>query len=254
MMGTIKKTETKRTFRNSVYAEMSKLSSLPFIWLILIGTLGMTIVFAFAFSLNARGNFSGETTEIINLGLTPITYTHAGFFILGVIASCSEYIGGQIRTTFLTIPNRIEQRLAATIGLIPIAFLSALIVTVTSITLAYILLSSNNINFDFGLAIRMIINASIYLTLMAILSSAIGTMVRRSIPVIGGLFLYLFVLSPLLLGQTFAFYLPDMASYTLWFPSAPEEAPPAIVAWMVLIGWTLVFLIASMVITKRRDT
>ncbi|MGO3170127.1 MAG: hypothetical protein ACTIJA_03650 [Bavariicoccus seileri] len=253
MKGITQKKETKRTFGNSVYAEMSKLWSLPFNWLILIGTLGVTIAFALIFSINARGSFSGEATEVISIGLTPITYTHAGFFVFGVIASCSEYIGGQVRTTLIAMPNRIEQKLAATVALIPIGFISAVLVSVTSVTITYIMFGSGNAELDIWLTLHMIFNSAIYLTMMTILSAAIGTMVRKSIPVVGGIFLYLFVISPLLLGQTFSFYLPDIVSYTLWFPNAPEEAPPAIVAWLLLIGWTLAFLITSIVIAKRRD-
>ncbi|MBY7141905.1 hypothetical protein KFZ56_02145 [Virgibacillus sp. NKC19-3] len=252
-METIKKAKMKRTFGNSVYAEMSKLSSLPFIWLILFGTLAMTIIFALVFPINTRENFSGEAADFINLGLTPITYTHAGFYILGVIASCSEYIGGQIRTTLTVIPNRIEQRLAATVGIIPVAFISALVICVISVTITYFMFNNIDMEIDMWLTMRMILNAAIYLTMMTIFSSAMGIIVRRSIPVVGGLMVYLFIVSPLLVGQSFAFYLPDVASTTLWFTNAPEEAPPSIIAWMVLIGWTLVFLIASIVITKRRD-
>lgn len=254
MMETIKKTAAKRTFGNSVYAELSKLWSLPFLWLVIIGTLGMTVAFACIFTMSTRGSLSGEATDLINLGMTPITYTQAGFFILGVIASCSEYIGGQIRTTLLAIPNRIEQRLAATAALISIAFVTALLVCVTSIIVTYIFIGHSNINFDAWLTMRSIFNAAIYLTLMAILSSAIGNLVQRSIPVIGGIFLYLFVISPLLLGQSFSFYLPDIASYTLWFPTRPEAAPPMIAAWIVIVGWTLVFFITSIIAAKRRDT
>ena len=254
MIKTTRKTKFKRTFWHSVYAEISKLWSLPFIWVVLIGTLGITITFALIFSINARGSFSGEATEVISLGLTPMTYTQAGIFVFGVIASCSEYIGGQVGTTLTAIPNRIEQRLAATVALIPFAFISAILVNIISVMITYIMFGSGNADFDIWLNLHMIFNSAVYLTLMTILSSAIGTMVRKSIPVVGGVFLYLFVISPLLLGQAFSFYLPDIASYTLWFPNAPEEAPPAIVAWILLIGWTLAFLIASIVIAKRRDS
>ncbi|GIN70296.1 hypothetical protein J14TS2_07710 [Bacillus sp. J14TS2] len=252
-MKTVKKMESTRTFSHSVSAEMSKLWSLPFLWLVLIGALGITIVFACIFTLSSRGSISGEATDAVILGMTPISYIQAGFFIFGVIASCSEYIGGQIRTTFLAIPNRIEQRLAATVALIPITFVSALLVCVTTITVTYILLGNTNTVFDMWLTIRMILNAAIYLLLMTILSSAIGTLVQRSIPIIGGLFLYLFIISPLIVGQPFSFYLPDTASATLWFPTPPEGAPPAIEAWMVVLGWPLIFLIISIIIAKRQD-
>jgi hypothetical protein len=78
-------------------------------------------------------------------------------------------------------------------------------------------------------------------------------LIRRAIPAAAILLVYLLILSPLLQGQNW-YFLPDIASYTLWFASVPDTAPPVIVSWLVLLAWTLAFLVPSIGIANRRDT
>ena len=106
-------------FTDAVRAEASKLWSLPATWLVLGGTLALTIVLSIAFGTSANIG-PDQTVNILDYGVTAVTWTQCGFFLLGVIASTSEYIGGQIRTTLIAIPDRITWRLAATAALVPI--------------------------------------------------------------------------------------------------------------------------------------
>ncbi|MGW3472926.1 hypothetical protein ACWDKQ_31675 [Saccharopolyspora sp. NPDC000995] len=85
-----------------------------------------------------------------------------------------------------------------------------------------------------------------------VLSSAVGFLVRRTVPAAAGLLVCLLIVSPLLQGQDL-YWLPDMASYSLWYATAPEGAPPAPVEWLVVVGWTLAFLVPSIVAFRRRD-
>ncbi|MGO1974717.1 MAG: hypothetical protein ACTH2Q_17305 [Propionibacteriaceae bacterium] len=106
---------------------------------------------------------------------------------------------------------------------------------------------------DLALALRITLNAAGYLTLVAILSSALGFLIRKAVPAAAILLVQLLVVSPLLQGQTW-YFLPDIASSTLWFATVPETAPAAAVAWLVLLGWTLAVLVPSIIAARRRDT
>ncbi len=252
-MTTTAATRTRgRAFADAVRAEASKLWSLPATWLLLGGTLALTIVLSIAFGTSANLG-SGQAVNILDYGVTAVTWTQCGFFLFGVIASTSEYIGGQIRTTLVAIPDRIAWRLAATAALVPLAFIGGLLVVVASITAILLTTGIAVTEVDLGLAARIITSAAGYLTLMAVLSSALGLLIRRAIPAAAILLVYLLILSPLLQGQNW-YLLPDIASYTLWFASVPDTAPPAIVAWLILVAWTLAFLVPSITIANRRDT
>lgn len=252
-MTTTTATRTRgRAFADAVRAEASKLWSLPATWLLLGGTLAVTIVLSIAFGTSASLG-SSQTVNILDYGVTAVTWTQCGFFLLGVIASTSEYIGGQIRTTLVAIPDRIAWRLAATAALVPLAFVAGLLVVLASITTILLTTGASVSEVDLGMAARIITSAAGYLTLMAVLSSALGLLIRRAIPAAAVLLVYLLILSPLLQGQNW-YFLPDIASYTLWFASVPDTAPPAIIAWLILAAWTLAFLAPSISIANRRDT
>ncbi|KAA9110719.1 hypothetical protein [Microbacterium rhizomatis] len=252
-MTTTTATRTRgRAFADAVRTEASKLWSLPATWLLLGGTLALTIVLSIAFGTSANLG-PGQTVNILDYGVTAVTWTQCGFFLLGVIASTSEYIGGQIRTTLVAIPDRIAWRLAATVALVPFAFVAGFLVVGASITTILLTTGASVTEADLGLAARIITSAAGYLTLMAVLSSALGFLIRRAIPAAAILLVYLLILSPLLQSQNW-YFLPDIASYTLWFASIPDTAPPALVSWLVLLAWTLAFLIPSISIANRRDT
>lgn len=237
---------------HAVCAEGSKLCSLPAIWMVLGGTLALTIVLSIAFGVNATME-PGSGVNILDYGVTPLTWTQVGFFLLGVIAASSEYIGGQIRTTLVAIPDRTLQRLAATVAVIPLAFTAAIITIIASISTIVLTTSTPFTSLDPALTFRITLSAAAYFTMMAILSSALGFLIRGAIPAAAILLVYLLIISPLLQGQDW-YFLPDIASYTLWFATTPDTAPPAAAAWLILVAWTLALLLPSLIMAKRRDT
>lgn len=64
---------------HAVCAEGSKLCSLPAIWMVLGGTLALTIVLSIAFGVNATME-PGSGVNILDYGVTPLTWTQVGFF------------------------------------------------------------------------------------------------------------------------------------------------------------------------------
>lgn len=243
----------RRAFGDAVRAEGSKLWSLPATWLVLGGTLTSTVILSIAFGTNlGDGTSENSRASILDYGVTAVTWTQCGF-LLGVIASSSEYINGQIRTSLIAMPDRVRWRLAATLALAPLALGAGLIVVTASVTTILITTRFSLSEVDLGTAARIVLSAAVYLTLMAVLSSALGLLLRRAIPAAAILLMYLLIISPLLQSQNW-YFLPDTASYTLWFASVPDTAPSAPVSWLVLFAWTSVFLVPSIVVARRRDT
>lgn len=239
-------------FADAVRAEASKLWSLPASWLVLAGTLALTIVLSIAFGTNAQIG-SASSATVLDYGVTAVTWTQCGFLLLGVIAATSEYIGGQVRTTLVAIPDRITQRLAAAAALVPLALLAAVVTVIASITTVLLATGTSLEQVHLALALRITLNAAGYLALMALLGSALGFLIRKAIPAAAIPLVHLLVISPLLQGQNW-YFLPDIAGYTLWFATVPETAPPAFIAWLTLLAWTLAFLVPSIIDARRRDT
>lgn len=238
-------------------AELSKLWSLPATWLTLAGTLALTVLLSVLFVREAeRTSGVGSTAAavgVLDFGVAALGWSQIGFFLLGVISAASEYVGGQIRTTLIAVPDRAVQRLAANSALTLLAFPAASLTVLTSIATVVVVSGTSVEELDGAVLARIVLSAAGYLVCMAILSAAIGLLVRKTIPAAAVLLVYLLIVSPLLQGQNW-YFLPDMASYALWYATVPPEAPPAILCWLIVIAWTVAAAIPATMAFIRRDT
>lgn len=96
-------------------AELDKLMTLTVTWLTLLATFILNLLLAAAFTSVALQGAAG-TQSILNTGLASMGYLQVGFIILGILAACSEYTGGQIRTTLTATPWRGLQLCAKYLG------------------------------------------------------------------------------------------------------------------------------------------
>ncbi|GAB3616559.1 hypothetical protein GCM10027416_11160 [Okibacterium endophyticum] len=238
-------------------AELSKLRSLPAIWLTLAGTLALTVLLSLLFIRDAEfttgADVTADAVNVLDYGVVALGWSQVGFFLLGVIAATSEYIGGQIRTTLIAVPHRVLQRLAANTALAITVFSMALLTIAISIGTVLVSSGTAITELDGALVARIVFGAAGYLTCMALLSAALGLLIRRAVPAAAILLVYLLIVSPLLQGQNW-YFLPDMASYALWYATVPETAPPAIVCWLVVVAWTLAAVVPATLRFARRDT
>lgn len=239
-----------QAFVDAVRSEWAKLVTLPATWLVLGGTLALTIVLSWAFAAQAR---LGEgSVGVLDFGVTALGWSQCGFFLLGVAAATSEHVGGQIRTTLVAMPDRTAQRLAGVVALVGLAAVASLVTVSASVATVLAVTRRPITEVDPATGGRVLVGAAGYLVCMTVLSSALGFIVRRMIPTAAGILVYLLILSPLLQGQDL-YWLPDMASYSLWYATVPETAPPQVVAWAVVVAWTLAALSVSLVVYRRRD-
>ncbi|TCP54334.1 hypothetical protein EV191_103379 [Tamaricihabitans halophyticus] len=215
-------------FCRAMHSELVKLWSLPAFWLTLAGTFGGALLLTLALS-SAPPTGPVELDKVL---VQPVAYAQAGFVLLGVLAACSEYAGGQIRTTLLAMPQRVSQRLAATAALLLLALVVAALVVGGGVLFGYVLLAEAAGALDAGLLVPSALNAIGYLAVLTVLGAALGTLTRRVLPAAAALLLYLFVLSPLVSGQPVTDTQPDTAG---------------------LAPWSLAFLVASIVVVKHRD-
>lgn len=238
-------------FVDAVRAELSKILTLPAARLTTGGTAALSALLAFFFASQAAE--SSGSLDSLDVAMAALPYAQAGLFVLGVVIATSEYVGGQIRTTLVAMPRRVAQRLAATVALVLVALPAALVTVLVTVGTSALVLDGRGAFPEAATVTRTIVSASFYLVLMVVFSAAIGFLTKRALPAAGALVLYLVVVSPMLLGQPLSVYLPDIVGYTLWFSTAPEGAPPAPVAWLIVLAWTLAALVPSIVVYRRRD-
>lgn len=214
-----------------------------------MGTFILNLVLAAAFTSSGLQGAAG-TQSILNIGLASMGYLQAGFIILGILATCSEYTGGQIRTTLTTIPWRGFQlstkHFALAIITTPVAFLIA----ASGILYTFMMMRDTA---------ETLVGATGYLTLTTLLSAAIGALLRRTTPALVVLLGYYFIVSPLTIQRGFLpgikNYFPDAAGYYMYMPASTDEINvlTPMQGTGILMLWTLIFIIVAIVFYRKRD-
>lgn len=237
-------------------AELDKLVTLPLVWRTLMGTFILNVVLAAAFT-SAGPQGAAGTQSILNIGLASMGYLQAGFIILGILATCSEYTGGQIRTTLTTIPWRGFQlsmkHLALAIVTIPMAF----IIAASGVLYAFIMIRDTALVIEIDAMIKTLAGATGYLTLTTLLSAAIGALLRRTTPALVALLGHYFIVSPLLrdflprIKNAF----PDTAGYYMYMPPSSNEINilTPMQGTGIFMLWTLIFITVAIVFYRKRD-
>ncbi|GAB7036534.1 MULTISPECIES: hypothetical protein [Catenuloplanes] len=154
-----------------LHAELLKLWSLPSLRLTVALTLAATGLLRWA---------AGEP------GALPLTYTQAGFLVLGVLAVSSEHeAGAQFHTTLLAMPRRLP-------------LLAAKSLTLAATTLPVAATASLTCGAD----------ATAYLTLTTLLSAAVTTVIRYPVAALLPLLAVYFIVGPLF-REELGSWLPD---------------------------------------------
>ncbi|MCM3257943.1 ABC transporter permease [Paenibacillus lautus] len=237
-------------------AELEKLVTLPLIWFTLIGTFILNLGLAAAFtSIGLQGAIG--TQKILNIGFASMGYLQAGFIILGILATCSEYIGGQIRTTLAAIPCRGIQLSMKHLALAIITVPAAFIIAASGVLYTYMMMKDTAAAIDIDTMVEALAGATGYLTLTTLLSAAIGALLRRTTPALVVLLGYYFVVSPLSRDflPSIKMYFPDTAGYYMYMPPSSDEInvlSPMQGTGISMI-WTLIFITAAIVFYRKRD-
>lgn len=234
-------------------AELDKLVTLPMIRLILTVTFILNFVIAAAYTSVALQGAAG-TQSILDTGLASMGYLQAGFIILGIAATCSEYTGGQIRTTLTVMPWRGVQLSAKMLALAMITIPAAIITAGSGVLYAFIMLGDTALMAEIDTAILTLAGATGYLTLTALLSAAVGAILRRTTPAVVMLLSYYFIISPLS-RDWLPGYLPDKAGYYMHTPPSMDDGNvlTPMEGTGITILWTLGFIAAAVVVYRRRD-
>lgn len=244
-----------RKITNILGAELNKLVTLPSIWLTISGTFILNLALAAAFtSIGQQGAACSQS--ILDIGLATMGYLQAGFILLGILAACSEYTGGQIRSTLTVMPWRGLQLSAKLAALATITVTAALIIAASGVLYTLFMMrdTAAGAGIEIDTMLKALAGATGYLTLTALLSAAIGSLLRRTTPALVILLGYYFVISPVS-GDALPGYFPDKAGSYMYMLSSADKSDvltPMQGTGIVML-WTLLCITAAIVLYRKRD-
>ncbi|MGO3170126.1 MAG: ABC transporter permease [Bavariicoccus seileri] len=239
-------------------SELSKLNSLPFIWVACAAGLIVPNVIAIITSL------SGSPGASVDTGFSELSVGALGAIILGGIAIGSEYVtegedsasGRQITTSLIAIPSRIRL-LIAKFGAIALSTMVLAIFAVASVFITFLLLNGSEvltINADMFIRIGGVI---VYWIFLALFTFGLTVLTRNAIIPISIMVInssgvpitYLLTqMNPL------ATYLPDMAGQKMFTRGVDTGLELAPIAGGAVMGvWVFVLLIIAGITFFRRD-
>ncbi|MCI0689353.1 MAG: hypothetical protein L0Y54_19275 [Sporichthyaceae bacterium] len=233
-------------------------------------TVGLTAFFAAVGGTDATEAGQGDDDVVVN-SLRGIYLGQLAVITLGAVVGASEYATGLIRTTFAAVPRR-RQVLAAKAAVLGTAMTAAgLLASFASFLIAQPLLQSNGYvapaypppSLFSEPVLRAVIGTGIFLTLLALLSLALGMILRRTgatISIMVGLTLVPLIAaepgSPLM-SEEIAVWVRRIAPIAgMAIQQTRERLDTAIGPWAgfgVLCAWTAAALLAAGWLLTRRD-
>ncbi|KOP68323.1 hypothetical protein AMS62_26045 [Bacillus sp. FJAT-18019] len=253
-------------------AELSKLFSLPGIWLaFLIGVFAPAVVAALDSLAQKEEIIAGVSTRLSEVGYIGLGLGVQGVIILGVLAVSSEYLtessesgGGQQITTSLTVvSSRLHFLLAKACAVTVISILLCIVAMMTIVSTTHFILGE----YAPALEWSRLIGAVCYWTFTALLALGITLLTKNGIIPLAVLMINSSVVSfsVLLYKVTkLALYLPDRAGLEMFmFTSDKFDIPSTgslfdrfhtpFTGGLVMCAWVVVIFIIAAIVFHRRD-
>ncbi|MEK5254849.1 ABC transporter permease [Paenibacillus sp. FSL F4-0125] len=242
------------------HSELSKLFSLPGIWLAsLIGAFAPAVVAALDSIAQKEDIIAGVSTRLPEVGYIGLGFGVQGVIILGVLAVSSEYLtessesgGGQQITTSLTVvSSRLHFLLAKAGAVTVISILICIVAIITIVPVTHLILGEYTPAFEWS----RLIGAVCYWTFTALLAFGLTILTKNGIIPLSVLMINSSVVSfSVLLAKVtkLAFYLPDRAGIDM-FMSMSDRYHTPFTGGLVMFAWVVAIFIAAAIVFHRRD-
>jgi hypothetical protein len=251
-------------FARVLRSEWIKVTTVPST-VILIATsvvvmIGLALLFAWTLGLAADDAPSGGALAVPSSGLA---FGQLLVASLAVVLIASEWGTGMIRSTMVAVPGRTQALLAKAAVIAAISFVVGFLSALASYFVTQPILEAQGL--DFGLAeegvLLSIVNSGTFLALVALISMAIGTLLRNTaggVVTAVGLFFVLPVIMQTLAGLAgwvadAARFLPGEAGMQMVAVTTAEGALTSLEGGLTMAAWALGLLVLALVVTKKRD-
>jgi ABC-2 type transport system permease protein len=222
--------------------------------------LGMLIA---AFTGNAFDDMSAReqlTFDPTFISFAGMSLGQLAMIVFGVLVVSNEYSTGMIRTSLAAVPQRgtfLFSKIAVATGL---AFVVALATSFAAFFLGQAMLGEHRAEFGDPGVLRAVIGGGLYMTLIALFSMAVATMLRGPMLSLGILMPFFFLISGILgnvdatkkVGQ----FLPDQAGSRIMQVVTPLDDDKPYGPWGglgIMVLWVLTALAGGYALLKRRD-
>ncbi|MFI0784233.1 ABC transporter permease [Streptomyces lydicus] len=208
-------------------------------------------------SMPARDRLSFDATNVSFAGMG---LGQLAMIVFGVLVVSNEYSTGMIRASLAAVPQRgtfLFCKLAVATALV---FVVGLVTSFVAFFAGQAALGDLRVHLGDPGVLRAVIGGGLYMTLIALFSMAVATMLRSPMLSLGILMPFFFLISNIL-GNVSATrkigrYLPDQAGSKIMqvVPRVNDDVPYGPWGGLgIMIAWTVAALVGGYVVLKKRD-
>ncbi|WP_306321821.1 MULTISPECIES: ABC transporter permease subunit [unclassified Streptomyces] len=208
-------------------------------------------------NMSAKNQLTFDPTFISFSGLS---LGQLAMVVFGVLVVAGEYSTGMIRTSLAAVPQRGTFLFSKVAVATLLALVIALITSFASFYLGQLMLGDHSTDLGAPNVLRAVLGAAVYMTLMAMFSMGVASMLRSPMLSLGILMPFFFLVSPILgsvsATKKIAQYFPDQAGLKVMQVVTPpdDDAPYGPMGGLaILLVWVAVALIIGYVLLKKRD-
>lgn len=248
-----------------IRSEWIKLRSVRSTWFVLAVTVlaiaGIGLLVAYVDRAHWSTMSAADRADIdpVNQSLIGVTLAQLAVGVLGVLVAGGEYATGMIRATFAAVPRRLPVLVAKAGVLAAVTFTVCLVAVLVAFAGGQAMFGSLGISVGRGEAVRAVLGASLYLTVVAVMGIGLGFLVRSTAGGIATLLAVLLVL-PITLSAvpggfstTLGRYLPSTAGRALFVNYGGDAAYSPWTGFGIFLLYAVAVLAAAALVLRRRD-
>lgn len=249
-----------------IKSEWTKIRSVAStIWTLSLAAV-VTVALGILISLLSKNEFDNMSAKD-QLSFDPTFISFAGMslgqlamIVFGVLVVSNEYSTGMIRTSLSAVPQRGAFLFSKIAVATVLAFVVGIITSFVAFFLGQAMLGSHKASIGDPGVLRAVIGGGLYMTLIAVFSMGVATMLRSPMLSLGILMPFFFLISNIL-GAVSATkkvgrYLPDQAGSKIMQVVTPIDDDTPYGPWgglAIMVAWVAVAVVGGYVLLKKRD-
>jgi ABC-type transport system involved in multi-copper enzyme maturation permease subunit len=261
----VARTRVRRArFVHALRSEWVKLYSLRSTWWTLgsaaVAVIGLSVVIAYVVGTTKPDAEAAIVVEPSTVLAGSLLFGQLLVGTLGVLFVASEYSTGMIRSTIAAVPRRARVVLAKLLVLSAVTFAAMLATCLAAFLIGNAILDHYTTGFSLSddTSVRVVLASATYLTLVAVLGSALGWVLRSTATALASLFGVLLVAPGIVVslgrfGKEIAPYLPSNAGTSFASSSTTPDMLSTWAGFAVLMAWVVAALVAGLIRLRRRD-
>ncbi|NGO11863.1 ABC transporter permease subunit [Streptomyces sp. HC44] len=208
-------------------------------------------------TMSAQDRLSFDPTFISFAGMS---LGQLAMIVFGVLVVSNEYSTGMIRTSLAAVPQRgafLFSKIAVAAAL---AFVVGLATSFVAFFLGQAMLDEHSASIGDEGVLRAVIGGGLYMTLIAVFSMGVATMLRSPMLSLGILMPLFFLISSILANvsatEKIGQFLPDQAGNTIMRVVTPVDDDTPYGPWGglgIMVLWVVVALVGAYAVIKKRD-